>query len=185
MKLAVVSSEFRGEVDKLLSEMAARLQSEDVRLAGVVKVQQDNNPVDAHACEMDLRVLPTGPLICITQSLGEGSVGCRLNPAGITKAVAAVEQEITQPMDLFILNKFGPQEAEGHGFCAAIGSALEHGTPVLVGVGKGCREAFETFAGGMAETLPPDAEAIHDWCIAAMATGGTQKKPASEQPTPR
>jgi hypothetical protein len=114
-------------------------------------------------------VLPDGPPICITQSLGSGSAGCRLDPGAITQAVAAVEQKSADAFDLFILNKFGPLEAEGRGFCAAIGSALERDIPVLVGVGKACREAFDAFAGGVAEVLPPDCEATHEWCIEAMA----------------
>ncbi len=168
MKLAVVSSGIRGDVDKLISQTAARLQAKGARLSGVAKVLQEA-PDDAHSCDMDLRVLPDGPLICITQSLGEGSTGCRLNPTAITEAVAAVEQNASQQFDLFILNKFGPQEADGHGFCDAIGSALERGIPVLIGVGEASREAFDTFADGMAENLPPNAEAINDWCTRAMA----------------
>jgi Protein of unknown function (DUF2478) len=172
MKLAVLSSRIQGEIDRLLSENAARLQAGGAHLAGVVKVLEEN-PADAHACDMDLRVLPDGPQIRITQSLGSGATGCRLNPSAIAEAVAAVEQNSADASDLFILNKFGPQESEGHGFCAAIGAALEQDIPVLVGVGGSCRDAFDAFADGMAEVLPPDREAIHKWCVEAMAESRT------------
>ena len=62
-----------------------------------------------------------------------------------------------------MLNKFGPEECAGRGFCAAIGAALEQGVPVLVGVGKAAREEFNAFAGGLAETLQPDLAAIETW----------------------
>jgi hypothetical protein len=172
MKLAVLSSGVQGEIDQLLSETAGRLQVEGVRLVGVVKVLEETS-ADAHACDTHLHVLPDGPPILITQSLGSGSAGCRLNPSAITEAVAAVEQKSTDAFDLFILNKFGPQETEGRGFCAAIGSALEQDIPVLIGVGRACRDAFDAFAGGMAEILPPDREAIHKWCVEAMAESKT------------
>jgi len=172
MKLAVLSSGIQGEIDRLLSETADKLQAEGVRLVGVVKVLEENSP-DTYACDMDLRVLPDGLPIRITQSLGSGAAGCRLNPGAITEAVAAVEQRSVDAFDLFILNKFGPQETEGRGFCAAIGSALEQNIPVLVGVGGACRDAFDAFADGMAEVLPPDREAIHKWCVEAMAESGT------------
>ena len=163
MKIAVVSSQVRGQTDQLLSEAAAKLQSAGAKLCGAVKILQD--PVDnAHACDMDLQILPDGPAVRITQSLGEGSQGCRLNPTAITEAVAATERIGTDGFDLFILNKFGPEESEGRGFCAAIAAALENDTPVLVGVGKSCREAFDNFAAGLAEDLPPDAKAIRNWC---------------------
>ena len=122
MKLAVVTSQTRGEIDRLLSSTAETLRAEGIRLCGVARETGPDDP-QAHDCDMDLRVLPDGPLIRITQSLGQGSQSCRLNPAAISEAVAAVEERSAQPYDLFILNKFGPQEADGHGFCAAIGSA--------------------------------------------------------------
>ena len=168
MKLAVVSSTVRGEIDTLMSSTATRLQAEGVRLSGVAKVMQANQLDETNDCDMDLRVLPDGPQIRITQSLGQGSTACRLNPVALTQAVAAVEQNSSKPVDLFILNKFGPQEAEGHGFCAAIGAALERDIPVLLGVASSCREAFDTFADGMAEDIEPNAEAIHKWCLEAM-----------------
>lgn len=170
MKIAVVSSKVVGQTDQLISEVAAKLQSEGLRLTGVVKVLNNDQP-DDHRCDMDLRVLPDGPEIRITQSLGEGSTGCRLNPAGIVEAVAATERNTTAQVDLFVLNKFGPQESEGRGFCDAIANALENDTPVLVGVGKNCRAALDTFVDGMAEVLEPEADVIYDWCRRAVLEG--------------
>ncbi len=162
MKIAAVTAPQRGETDRLISETAARLASEGARLTGIVKVQ----PGDADygdGQDTEVRVLPGGPAIRITQSLGPGSKGCRLDPGGIAAAVAAVEADGEAQADLFILNKFGPEEAAGRGFCAAIGMALERGVPVLVGVGGASREAFDSFAGGMADALPPSTDAILDW----------------------
>ncbi|PCH66664.1 MAG: 3-dehydroquinate dehydratase [Rhodobacteraceae bacterium] len=164
MRLAFISAEGRGETDRLLSEAAAWLAENGQNVTGVVKVLGRETPGDHH-CDMDLRVLPDGPEIRITQSLGKGAQGCRLDPAGIEAAVAAVETAGTEGASIMILNKFGPQEAEGRGFCAAIGAAMADGVPVLVGVSKGTRAAFEAFAGGMAEPLPADPEAIRIWAL--------------------
>ena len=167
MKIAVITSGVAGQTDQLISETASRLQSEGVRLVGVAKVLENVQPGDGH-CDMDVRVLPDGPEIRITQSLGKGSTGCKLNPAGIADAVARVESRGTKDADLFVLNKFGPQEAEGRGFCDAIALALESDTPVLLGVGKGCRDALDRFVGNMAEILPPDSDAVYNWCKTAI-----------------
>ena len=164
MKLACISAQGRGETDRLLSEAAAWLVGNGKSITGVVKVLGNQTP-DAHHCDMDLRVLPDGPQIRITQSLGDGAQGCRLDPAGIETAVAAVEAAGTAGADLLIINKFGPQEAEGRGFCAAIGAALADGVPVLVGVSHGTKDAFETFADGMAATLSATPEAIRAWAL--------------------
>ncbi len=167
MKIGIVTSDITGQTDKMISEVAAKLQADGAVLVGIVKVLADAAGGDHH-CDMDIRVLPDGPEIRITQSLGEGSTGCRLNPAGIAEAVAKVEQGGIENAALFVLNKFGPQEAEGHGFCEAIGTALEHNIPVLVGVGKGSRAALEGFVDGLGEALPPEPDAIYAWCKAAM-----------------
>jgi len=167
MKIGIVTSDITGQTDELISETAAKLQAEGAVLAGIAKVLADATDGDHH-CDMDIRVLPNGPEIRITQSLGEGSTGCRLNPAGIAEAVAAVENSGIAGARLFVLNKFGPQEADGHGFCEAIGTALEHDIPVLVGVGKGSRAALESFVDGMGEVLPPEPDAIYRWCKGAM-----------------
>lgn len=167
MKIAFVQSPHRGQTDQLISEAAARLEAEGLRLLGAVKVLQDEDP-QAHDCDMDLRVLPGGPVIQITQSLGPGSTGCRLNPMAIAEAVAATERNISDQFDLFILNKFGLQEAEGRGFSQAIGMALEQGAPVLLGVGSAHREALLSFTDGVDEEIAPDLDAICDWCRAAL-----------------
>jgi len=167
MNIGIVTSEITGQTDELISEAAARLQAEGVALAGIAKVL-GNEMAGDHHCDMDIRVLPAGPEIRITQSLGDGSTGCRLNPAGIAEAVAKVEQSGIAGAGLFVLNKFGPQEAEGHGFCEAIGTALEHDIPVLVGVGRGSRAALEEFVDGLAVTLPDEPEAIYAWCKKVM-----------------
>lgn len=170
MKLAVVSAPQRGRTDQLLSEVAATLQKEGAQVFGAVKMFDDATP-DVPGCDMNLRVLPDGPVIRITQSLGAGASACKLNPFALSEVVSATEQKDARSFDLMILNKFGPQESEGRGFCAAIGDALEKEIPVIVGVGPGCRDAFDTYAAGLAEVLSPEPSAIISWCRNAISTG--------------
>lgn len=173
MKIGTVGAVGRGETDRLISEAAARLEASGLRLSGIVKVLQDM-PADSHHCDMDVRVLPSDKTIRITQSLGTESTGCRLNPAAIADAVASVEAEACTDSgakaDLFVLNKFGPEESEGRGFRAAIAAALEQDIPVLVGMSGGAdnKAAFAAFSAGLAEPLPADVGAIVDWCLKAV-----------------
>ncbi len=162
MKIACISSAQRGETDRILSDIADRLQSSGLSLAGIVK-QQNYSGSYENGCDMKVRVLPDGPVIKITQDLGAGSDACRLDPGAIADTVASVEKQAMEHADLFILNKFGPQECAGRGFVSAIGQALEHDVPVLVGVGRANISAFETFTGGLAEVLPADTSAILSW----------------------
>ena len=162
MRIASVTSAERGGIDQVLADVASRLQAEGLPLAGIVKDTGYASGFD-NGCDMKVRVLPDGPVIKITQDLGKGSGACRLDPAAIAEAVACVENGALQGAGLFIINKFGPDEAAGRGFCGAIGAALERDIPVLVGVGPANHEAFDRFSGGLAKALAPRPDAILDW----------------------
>jgi hypothetical protein len=163
MKIAVVSSKKRGETDQLISDVAIYLRSKGIKLAGIVKIF-DDVPAASSPCDMTVQVLPDGPIIPITQDLGEGSTACRLDSGAIARAVGEVEKQPIERAQIFILNKFGPEEVDGRGFRNAIGTAFAAGIPVLVGVGAPNRPAFDSFVDGLAATLPPEAGAIRDWC---------------------
>ena len=162
MKIASVTSTKRGEIDRLLSTVAQQLGDQGHSLAGIVKVL-DHESAFENGCDMQVRVLPAGPDIQITQNLGTGSDACRLDPGAIADAVARVETGTLAGSELFILNKFGPEEMSGRGFCTVIGAAIEQGIPVLVGVGAGGLPAFNDFTGGLAKTVAPDEDAILEW----------------------
>ena len=168
MKIASVTSAERGGIDQILSDVASRLQRQGVPLAGIVRDIGYASRFE-NGCDMKVRVLPDGPVIKITQDLGRGSAACRLDPGAIAEAVACVENGALRGADLFIVNKFGPEEAAGRGFCGAIGAALEHDIPVLVGVGIANQAAFDRFSGGLATALAPQAEAILAWFQGAQA----------------
>ena len=170
MRIATLTAEGRGETDRLLAELAHGLIAQGVNVAGIVKHMEHESQFD-NGCDMHVRVLPDGPVIPITQALGQGSDACRLDPAGIAASVAAVEGGDLANADLMILNKFGPEEAEGRGFRSAIATALEAGVPVLVGLGLGAqtRAAFAEFTAGLSDALPADPDALMAWCAASRA----------------
>lgn len=169
MKVAYVTSNEPGKIDRLLSEFAQKLLNENKKLIGIVKIMNYEASY-VNGCDMKVQVLPQGEVIKITQSLGAGSDACRLDPSAIVEAVSRVEASSMQDADLFILNKFGPEEAAGRGFCNVIATALDHGVPVLVGAGGASVASFEEFAGELAECLPDDELAIYDWVHEAITS---------------
>ncbi len=172
MSLAYVSLSGRGETDAFLAAMARRLEDCGFRVAGTVQTNTERDCT--HHCDMDVRVLPDGPVIRINQDLGEGSTGCRLDPGALEQAVAEVASRLAGA-DLLIVNKFGKHEAEGRGFRHLIAEALATGKPVLLGVNRLNQPAFERFADGLAERLPGSLDAALDWAErmtgAAVAAG--------------
>lgn len=162
MRLAGVTGQGRGATDRVLAAVADRLARDGMRLVGALR------PVrDAGTCDSDLWLLPDGPVHRITQDLGAGSSACRMDAGALEEAVGlALSRLRTGRTDLVMLNKFGRSEAEGRGFRALIVEALGQDVPVLTGVSETHRAAFEHFADGMATSLPPDEDAILDWCRA-------------------
>lgn len=167
MKLAYVMTDTRGETDLLLSQFAAALLGRGTRLAGVV---QTNTPcADHRLCDMDVQVLPDGPVFRISQSLGAQSRGCRLDPAALEEAVGLVSVSLDQVPDLLVVNKFGKHEADGRGFRPVIAEALARDIPVVAGVNMLNHDVFVEFSGGIAKRLPATDEALEDWFARVVA----------------
>jgi hypothetical protein len=166
MRLGYITSPDRGETDLRLTRLAEALMARGISIAGAVQTNTDCPQTGG--CDMDLRVVPDGPIIRISQRLGVGSMGCRLDPGALELAVAQVSPRLVGAKVL-ILNKFGKHESEGRGFRDLIGQALGDGIPVLVGVNVKNLAAFRDFAGDLAEPLDgPDAE-LMGWVVACVA----------------
>jgi hypothetical protein len=166
MRLGYVTLQGRGRIDDCLSDAVALMEAAGLRLAGTVRVLAADHR--AHPCDMDLRVLPDGPRYRISQALGTGSRGCRLDPEQIETLSADVETRIPRS-DLLVVNKFGKQECQGRGLRPAIVQALDQELPVLVGVNGLNLRDFLAFSTGVAVPLDADPGAILSWARAAVA----------------
>jgi len=163
---AAVRMETAGGTDFLLARTAEALRGRGVQLAGVVQTNTERG--DRLRCDMHLTVLPSGKKIRISQDRGEGARGCHLDHGALEDAVAHVEHAILScTPDLVIINKFGRREAQGGGFVPVICAALEAELPVLVGVNNLNRTQFDAFACDLARALPPEDDALLEWCFRA------------------
>lgn len=165
--LGYVNSEGRGRVDDLLMELADRLTTRGLRIAGAVQKNGPDQP--DRPCDMDLILLTGHRRIRISQSLGPNARGCRLDPQGLADAVGEVEASLADrpAPDLMIVNKFGRQEAEGSGFRTAIATALARDVPVLVGVRDSYQPALLEWAGELAMPVPETE--LTAWCLTQTA----------------
>ncbi|WP_372841004.1 DUF2478 domain-containing protein [Phaeovulum sp.] len=167
MDIAAVSSTERGRTDKVLADVAQALLGKGLRLAGLVQTNIER-PGHRH-CDMEVKVLPDGPVLRINQQLGEGAHGCRLDTGALENAVAGVEAMFAQEIDLLIVNKFGKHEAEGRGFRNLIAEALSRDIPVVVGVNTLNEDAFTAFVDDSAERLAADSAEIQRWCLSRLS----------------
>ena len=81
-----------------------------------------------------------------------------------------VRRAVETGADVFILNKFGAQEAQGRGFADTIALALEKDMPVVTVVNAGNLAAFRAFAGGMEQEVDGTSAAILGWIASQRAT---------------
>ena len=165
MHLAYTMAPGRGDTDLLLRRVAERLVVDGYRPAGTAQVNTER--ADAGPCDMDVIVLPDGPTIRISQTLGSAARGCRLDPDALERAVGLVAARLPE-CDCLIVNKFGKHEAEGRGFRSVIAEALSLDLPVLVGLNGLNERAFHEFGGGLEERLAPSVDSLHGWLRAHM-----------------
>jgi nucleoside-triphosphatase THEP1 len=151
----------RGVGDTVLTRVADRLIAQGLRVCGATQVNRNRR--DEQRCDMDIRILPEGPEIRVSQSLGPGARGCRLDSGALESAVARVGASFGPNADLLIVNKFGKQEACGVGFRTLIGDAIALGVPVLTCVNAQNHEAFDQFSAGMHVRLEACETALVDW----------------------
>lgn len=166
MKIAYITTYEQGQSDVLLSQVADTLAEKGLCLSGVVQI--NSSRPDCHRCDMDVAVLPDGPTIRISQSLGREAKGCKLDPSALETAVVEVERRMDARTDLLILNKFGKHEADGRGFRDVIAKALSEDIPILTAVNQLNEKAFLGFADGFATKLPADINLLSDWAFASL-----------------
>lgn len=161
MTLAYTMAPGRGDTDLILSRLAIDLAAQGLTCRGTVQINTER--AEPGPCDMDVRVLPRGPVLRISQHLGRSARGCRLDPSALETAVGLVSASLSGGADVLILNKFGKHEAEGRGFRTVMAEALSKDIPVIVGTNGLNLQAFEEFAAGIATRLPPDLGALKAW----------------------
>jgi hypothetical protein len=105
---------------------------------------------------MVLKDLASGREIAISQDLGDGARGCRLDHGALETAVGWVEESIVPGVDVVLLNKFGKREAEGAGLRPAIAAAAALEIPLIVGLAPENREAWDVFCAGGTQVFTVD-----------------------------
>lgn len=149
------------DVDGLLEEVVRTLKTRGLRVAGYLQRQT----AEAGCCSLNhLESISDGRRILISQPLGSGSRGCRLDPRGLAEASQRLLEEMETRPDILVLNRFGKGEADGQGLRAAIEKAFVSGVPVLTAVRALYLPAWKDFSGGLSAVLRPEARHVLAWC---------------------
>jgi nucleoside-triphosphatase THEP1 len=161
ISLAAVQHSGGGEIDRLMSLIARRLKRRGYRVGGIV--QSNVLQPGQCRCDMLLEELTTGHVHQISQQLGPGSRGCRLDVSTFENVAARVEASLCEGLDILLVNKFGKQEAEGGGLRDTIANAVAAGIPVLVGLNRAYAPAWQEFCGGEGQLIEAGEAPITAW----------------------
>lgn len=140
----------------VLAEVVAQLRKRGVALAGVIQHGDCS-------CAMTLELLSSGRRITISQDLGSGARGCRLDSAALAETASLVRQAIDASPALAVFNKFGSQEAAGNGLCDEMAAAAVAGLPVMTAVRDSLLDQWSDFTGGEYAMLACSTEAALAW----------------------
>lgn len=148
-------------VDRLMADIAARAGQAGLRVAGFLQ----HRATDADDCcsDIEIRHITSGAIRLISQPLGSGSQGCRLDPQALAGVAGELRAELDEGVDLLIINRFGKGETEGQGLRAIIEAAYARGIPVLTVVRDTYVEGWRDFAGDCGTLLEPQSAAVVQW----------------------
>ena len=153
-------------VDKVFNEIFLHFSEVGYQVHGMLQTEHPQR--DSCCPTMFLRNLQGESSIRISQALGKGSTGCRVDPGAIAEATARLEDELDENIDLLILNRFGRCESEGGGLRPAIEKAVLKNIPVLIAVRPKYKEQWDDFVGDFSRDLNCDFEEVVDWCSSAL-----------------
>ncbi|MBW8321314.1 MAG: DUF2478 domain-containing protein [Arenimonas sp.] len=154
-------------VDDILEAVARVLQKDGLTVAGVLQRESSG---DGECCNrIDLEDIASGEHSIISQALGSGARGCRLDPQALAGVAGPLLARLDTRPALLILNRFGKGESEGQGFRAVIEEACARGIPLLTAVRENHVEAWQGFVGELGAVLAPDQADVVEWARAAVA----------------
>ncbi|MBB4094465.1 DUF2478 domain-containing protein [Ochrobactrum pecoris] len=159
--LAAIRAAKDEPVDQLLAGVAHRARQAGLRVAGFLQHREKNT--DECCRDIEIEHIGTGVTQIISQSLGSGSKGCRLDPAALADVAGSLLAELDGGADMLILNRFGKGETEGHGFRAIIETAYARQIPVLTVVRESYVDGWNDFAGDCGILLAADSKATLGW----------------------
>ncbi|WP_417823228.1 DUF2478 domain-containing protein [Thalassospira lucentensis] len=156
--LAGIRFQPREPIDAILTQITTHYRCD--RISGYVQKRHKDRDCGTLVYVRNLR---SGEEMSITKNRGAMAKGCKLDGDALSSLSEQLAQDIEAGSDLLIVARFGRSEAEGRGLRDVISRAMELEIPVLVGVRGEYADAWDEFHGGIADTLPLDAQKIEAW----------------------
>lgn len=149
------------DINVLLQSVVDRLNADDLKVQGYL--QKEIMLPNRCKCDTYLENLMNGDQLKISQDLGNGARGCKLDNSMLSKLSEIAMRDLDLAPDLLIVNRFGRSEAEGGGFRDVIGKAISMGIPVLTAVKTDYYNDWKSFSGDLGRDFPTDLDTVLSW----------------------
>jgi len=173
--IAALVYSYRDRPDLVLRTFSERLAAAGRRLSGLVQLRDTRH---VGQCGRVLR-LDTWEIAEVGNNLDRTPNGCRLDQCWLDEMGRNAQASIQHGVDAVIVNRFGPLEAAGRGFCHAIFAASATETPLIVAVPEFEFERWTRFSNGMTVRLDCTPEDLSRWWGNVCGSGRTKLLPAS------
>ena len=168
-RIAAVIYEDGAALNQLFLEVVDSLRSHGSRICGVIQKPNETSEQSGSCGRLGLEDLFLGEDVSITQNLGQGATDCHLDSNNLAQVAKSLSNQLSDPdlnIDLFIINRFGLSESEGHGMFDVFAEAVMQEIPVLTAVKKNHLESWDNWHGGIAQNLAQNKNDILHWCLA-------------------
>ena len=146
--------------DLVLWAFARHLADAGGRVSGLIQFR--DRPADSSPCR--LMVLDSWQMVDVArQHDAAGDDHCRLDAYWLDQMGIRVKASIRRGVDAVIVNRFGPLEAAGRGFCDAILTASATETPLVIAVPLFEFARWTQFSSGMAVRLDCTLDSALAW----------------------
>ena len=149
------------DINVLLQSVVDHLNEDKFQVQGYL--QKEIMLPNRCKCDTYLENLMNGDQLKISQDLGNGARGCKLDNSMLVKLSEIAMQDLDLAPDLLIVNRFGRSESEGNGFREVIGKAISMGIPVLTAVKEEHYADWKLFSGDLGHELAADFADVSDW----------------------
>ncbi|HYA34467.1 MAG TPA: DUF2478 domain-containing protein [Candidatus Binataceae bacterium] len=149
------------DIDAILIAVVEKLRFKGVRIAGLL--QRLGEFTSAGKRSMFVEDLSSGERIRLDQPRGSEASGCMLDPDALAKASHVIRSAIASRPEVLVVNRFGQQEAEGHGLRPELAEAVGAGVTTIVPVSRTLVAQWQEFVGESGRVVEPNPPEIIAW----------------------
>jgi nucleoside-triphosphatase THEP1 len=146
--------------DLVLLDFARHVSDSGRRICGLIQFR-DRRSDDTRRRVMVLDAWTEVDVSHETSTVGGGH--CHVDEGWMDRMAAQVRASIRDGVDAVIVNRFGPLEAAGGGFCDAIRVASETQTPLIIAVPAFEFERWTRCSNGMTVRLDCALDPVREW----------------------